>query len=64
MKVISNPIARCHVVELAYVNASSYYVDSLVAVKKISRECLSGGHDNLSNLLGMTGLTLSGLEAR
>ena len=56
MQFIFDPITKCHVAELVYVDAFSYDVGSLTSMKKILGEYLSGGCDNLLDLRGMTGL--------
>ena len=61
MELISNSIARCHVVESVHAKASSYDVGSLASVKNIPREYLSDAYDCRSHLLGMVGLIGSSL---
>ena len=61
MESISDSIVRCHVVELADADASSYDVSSPASVKKIPGEYLSRGCDSLSDVRGMTGLVTPGV---
>ena len=58
MECISDSIARCHVVESADADASSYDVGSPASVKKIPGEYLFGGCDNHLDLRGMTRLVV------
>ena len=62
MEFISDSIARSHVAESADADDSSYDVGSLASVKKIPGEYLSGGCDSLSNLRGMTGQVIPGVD--
>ena len=64
MECISNSIARCQVAESAAADASSYDVGSSASVKNIPGEYLSGGCNNLSDHLGMTGLVAPSVDDR
>ena len=61
MEIISDSITRCHVVELAYADASLYDVGSPASVMNILGEYLSVVWESCLDLLGMITLTGSSL---
>ena len=60
-ELISDSIARCHVVESEDADASSYDIGSPASVKKILGEYLYEGCDSLSDLQGMIELVTLGV---